>query len=173
MKILVLMPCDERSVYAATAIYKLLPQNLQEHTFSLPMYMEYLKDIKLVKNDIEAFYYSMMAAQKIVEATQTNENLIIFGNISNKYQFDAIFSFQDLESTLSYEDKFIDKVIEISKEEEILHKYTNNLYTASDVVLPLTNCQATATFLTKYISSDPKLDEIKILYENILDLKEA
>ena len=50
MKILVLMPCDERMTYIAAKIYKELPDEIKDITFSMPMFMDYLISSKVVGN---------------------------------------------------------------------------------------------------------------------------
>lgn len=50
MKILVLMPCDERMTYIAAKIYKELPNEIKDITFSMPMFMDFLISSEVVGN---------------------------------------------------------------------------------------------------------------------------
>ena len=56
MKILVLMPCDEKMTYIAAKIYKELPNEIKDITFSMPMFMDYLISSKVVGNWVYAFF---------------------------------------------------------------------------------------------------------------------
>ena len=50
MKILVLMPCDERTTYVAAKIYKELPNEIKDITFSMRTFMDFLISSKVVGN---------------------------------------------------------------------------------------------------------------------------
>ena len=160
MKILLLMPCDERNIYEAQAIYNNLSAELKEQTFAMPCFMQYLVTTNLVKNWITAFYYSLVAAKNICKATETKDNLIIIGNVPKDFKFDSIFNFQMAEKSLPYEDKFITKIKEAVSEDEKLTALITNLYEAKDSQYSLHNCKATAQFLDKYIKTDFSLEEI-------------
>ena len=86
-------------------------------------------------------------------------------------KFDAIFSFQDDAEQLPYKDKFLGKIKKIVADEPKLSAYLENLYGAEDSKFNLYNCTATAGFLTEYIKTDPKLDEIRAKYEGKLKFK--
>ena len=172
MKILVLMPCDERRVYYASKIFKKLSPEMKEITFIMAMFIDFLMQTKVESNPASALFYSILSAEKLYEAAK-KDDLIIFGNINKDYEFDAVFSFQDAEQTLPYDDKFITLIQEKVKDEESLMKYINNLYGAEDVKLKLRDCTASANFLTDDIKTDPKLDEIKEKYKDKLNFKEG
>ena len=166
MKILVLMPMDERLTANAAALYSHMPEKIKDITFSIPMFMEYLIDTKMVENWMFAMFYAMSSANALCRAADKNkEDLIIFGNAPKDLEFDAVFSFQDAEEALPYNDLFLEKVKEIVAEEDNLSDRLNNLYTADDVIFKLHNCAATADFLSKYIKTNPNLDEIKEKYK--------
>jgi len=167
MRILVLMPLDEKSVYMAAGIYKALPHELQDRTFCMPMFMDYLVQTGLVKNWGYALFDTLLTAKKLYEAD--DEDLIIIGNTDKKYEFDAIFNFQDIEKDLPFEDEFVNKVKELVQSEEVLVKMINNLYENKDSIMPLHNCVATADFLTAYIETDPGLDKLRKEYEQKLE----
>ena len=171
MKILVLMPCDEQHVHAATKIYEMLPQEIKECTFAMPMFMEYLIETKIVRNWIFSFYDTLISAQHLYEAAEReDEDLIIIGNIPANYKFDIVFNFQDIEQSLSYKDTFIEKIKELVQEDEKLYSMISNLHKANESELALQNCIATADFLTNYIKADAtkELKRIEKEYHNAL-----
>jgi hypothetical protein len=152
MKILVLMPCDEKSVYMAAGIYKALPQKIREKTFAMPMFMDYLVQTKLVGNWVVSFYDALVSARKIYETAE--EDLIIIGNVNKKdCSFDAVFNFQDAELDLVYKDDFLEKIKEMVADDEFLKGYVENMYTKEDSLMPLQNYIATADFLTAYLKT--------------------
>lgn len=170
MKILVLMPVYETHEDIAYALYKALPKEIKEITFSMEMYTTYLRAIKSI-SPLDAYFQTLLATERVFENLKDNEDIIIFGNLPKKYKFDAIFAFQDNLETLPYEDKPLKKIEEIVKEvnDPVLNKYfIMPFYSAEDSQLNLTNCIASADFLTAYLETDPKLDKIKKEYEKKL-----
>lgn len=164
MKILVLMPLDERYTYLAAAIYKCLPKDVQEHTLCMPAFMDYMVNVKLCPNWEYALFDTILTAEKVYSATG-DENLIILGNINADCKFDIVFNFQDNYEDLPYEDKFLEQMQKLAKGEPKLEALVNNVHVASESKMTLHNCEATANFLTDYLATDPKLDEIKKEYE--------
>lgn len=165
MKILVLMPCDEQHVYAAAGIYKALPNEVKEITFPMPMFMDYLIETKIIGNWIMAFFDSLVSAKNLYcTAEQSNDNLIILGTAPADFEFDAVFNFQDIEESLPYEDKFLEKIREAVKSDEKLTMMVSNLYGGDKSKLALRNCEATADFLTKYLQTDVK-NKLDVLYK--------
>ena len=172
MKILVLMPCDERMTYYAAKIYKELPNDVKDITFSMPMFMDYLISSKIVGNWVYAFFDSFVSMKNIYKtAAKQKEDLIVFGTAPKNMKFDAIFSFQEDAEQLPYKDLFLGKVKEIVKDEPKLTAYVENLYSAEDSQFNLYNCKATAGFLAEYLKTDPKLEDIKAKYESKLKFK--
>lgn len=165
MKILVLMPCDERMTYVAAEIYKNLPNNVKDVTFSMPMFMDYLVSSKIVGNWVVAFYDALVSMKQVYKASG-EENLIIFGTAPKDLEFDVIFSFQDADQTLSYKDVFLEKIKEMVAEDELLTSKIAALYSVDDVKYALTNCSATAEFLTSYLKSNEKLEEFYEKYKD-------
>ena len=169
MKILILMPCDEQHVYAAEGIYQALPAKLREKTFAMPMFMEYLVITKQSEDWIGALFYSLLAAKKLFLAAEKDpqEDLIIIGNASADLSFDAVFSFQDIEESMDYQDLFIEKLKGLVSKEEILLTQLENLHTKDKSLFNLTNCIASADFIAKYIKTDVKhkLEKLKKEYE--------
>lgn len=172
MKMLILMPCDEQHVYAATAIYNALPQELKDNTFAMPMFMEYLRDTNQVGNWVKALFYTILAAEGLYAATPKNENFILIGNIGNEFKFDVVFNFQDIDESLPYEDKFMDMCQNIVKDEPSLFQYIAELHQADESKMALQNCVATADFITDYIASEPDLAAIKEKFKDRIPFKE-
>lgn len=56
MKILVLMPLDERMSYYAAKIYSELSNEIKEITFSMPMFMDYMITTGAAQNWIYALF---------------------------------------------------------------------------------------------------------------------
>lgn len=169
MKILVLMPLDEKWVYMANGIYNALPPETRNITFAMPMFMQYAITTKICPNWLYATFDALVAAKSVYNSAQDGD-LIMIGNCDKSFQFDAIFNFQDIEQDMPFEDKMMEKTKNLVKEDESLAKYVNNLYTNSDSKMPLHNIIATANFLNDYLGTDPKLDKIKKEYEGKIDI---
>lgn len=172
MKILVLMPLNERMVYAATSIYRHLADDKQEMTFAMPMFMEYAVDTKMCEDWLHAVFFAEIAARNFYEK---HNDCIIIGNLNKNMKFDMIFNLQDLDEDFPYEDKGIQKFIEVINQSEadeesksFLLKYINNLHTNEDSEMPLHNSRATAEFLSNMIDSDPHLEKFAAEKEKIL-----
>ena len=85
MKILILMPCDEKWVHAATGIFKNLAPEVKEVAYPIPMYMEYLIDTRISKNWLEAFFDAQLSARAYCDAAQKNDlDLLVIGNVSKE-----------------------------------------------------------------------------------------
>lgn len=166
MKILVLMPCDEQHVYAASKIYERLPAEVKDHTFAMPMFMQYLISTKIVGNWVFAFYDTLLSAEKLLDAAE-NDDFILIGNCPNYFKFDAVFNFQDIEEMLPYQDAFIEKIKTLVAEDAGLSTMIATLHEAKESQLALINCQATADFLAAYLKTDPHLEEIKKQFKNL------
>lgn len=174
MKILVLMPCDERAVYAAAGIYRNMSKDVREKSFFMPLYMDYLKQMNLSTNWVESFFDALVSAKRLINSADENDDLIIFGNVGRDLcEFDAIFNFQDIEKSLPYEDKFLEKIKEIVGESDLLSAYVSNLHLASESKMSLQDCAATADFLGAYIKTDveKKVKKIKEEYEKKIGVK--
>ncbi len=172
MKILVLMPLDEKWVYMANGIYRNLPQEVKDITFAMPMFMQYCITTKAVPNWLYATFDALVAVRNAYNAAGEGD-LIVIGNCDKKLEFDAIFNFQDLAIDLRYSDLLMEKTKDLVKDAEDLRSYVDNLYTADDSKMPLHNCLATANFLTAYLQTDPKLEEIKKEYQDKVDLEDV
>ena len=170
MKILILMPLDEKWVYMANGIYSALPAKAKDVTFGMPIFMQYCMTTKATPNWIYAVYDALVAVRSVYEAAK-DEDLIIIGNCSKDLEFDEIFNFQDIEEDMPFEDKFMEKIQELVKEDESLTKYVNNLYTNDDSKMALHNITATADFIAAYLETDPKIEQIKNEYKDKIKLK--
>jgi len=168
MKILLLMPLDEKFSYMAMGIYNNLPHEIKDKTFCMPTFMDYLVNVKVCPNYEYAIFDTILSAKKVYDAAK-GDDLIIIGNMPKEYKFDAIFNFQDLVEDLPYKDFFLEKVIEKVAGEEILMKMVNNMYAKEDSKLALHNCTATADFLTAYLDTDPHLNKIEKDYKRRLE----
>lgn len=173
MKILVLMPCDEQHVHAAAGIYKALPQELKEQCFPMPMFMDYLIQNKVVGNWIFAFFDSMISLKSIYKTADVNkDDLIVIGTAPKDFEFDVVFSFQEIDNKEEYKDNFLEKVIKpVVAKDETLYSMVSNLYNVDDVQFALHNCIASADFLAAYIKTDvkEKLEVLKKEYEKQID----
>lgn len=166
------MPCDERMVYTAAKIYKELPNDIKDITFSMPMFMDYLISSKVVGNWVYAFFDAMVSMKNIYKtAVKSKDDLIVFGTAPKNMKFDVIFSFQDDAEQMPYKDNFLHKIKDIVKDEPKLTAYVENLYGAEDSKFNLYNCRASAGFLSEYIKTDPKLEDIRAKYEGKLKFK--
>lgn len=155
MKILVLMPLDERLVPAATAIYQALPKEVKDITFAIPMYMEYLVKSKIESSWEEAVVRSLFSSKKLLDVLKPEDDYILIGNAPKDFKFDAVFNFQDIDESLPYKDVFLEKVKSIFNVEEapLLQNLLGNLYDGSASTFSMHNCVATADFLSKYIKT--------------------
>jgi hypothetical protein len=165
MKILVLMPCDEKVVYWAAEIYKNLDDNIKDNSFFVPMFMDYLIQTKQAENWVYALADGLISANLLCKkADEEKKDIIIFGNASSDIEFDEIFSFQDNELIAPYSDLFIEKTKTIFTDAKEFITVLENLHTKNDVKLMLTNCKATATLINDLIKSQVDLEKIKDNY---------
>lgn len=171
MKILVLMPLSESHSHISMKIQNQLPDNVRENCFIMPAYIDYLLETKKVENSIYAISNALLSAQIVYkDAVEKNKDLIIFGNIDKTFTFDAIFNCQDLTEDLPYQDGRAEKIAELVKGTEVEY-IAHELYTNDDSIMPLHNAVAIADFLTAYLDTDPHLEEIKLQYQDRLNLK--
>ncbi len=157
MKMLVLMPCDERKVFEANEIFKNMDEYTKNRTFIFPYFMQYLISSHTVENWVLAYYYTLVAAKNLYKTAQeTNDDLIIIGNMPADFQFDEIFNFQDAEREEPYEDVFLEKIKEMVSEDEMLSGMINKMHTAEESQMALKNCRATGEFLSNYLKAEAK-----------------
>lgn len=171
MKILVLMPLDERSVYMANGIYSGLSPYAKDRTLVMPMFMQYTITTKLSEGWEYAVFSALVAAKNVYEAAQkAKDDLIIIGNCDASLEFDIVFNFQDIEKDEDYQDKFLNKlteIIETKSDDEDKAKLLAwlNLHKAEESKMPLHNVNATADFLSAYLETDPHIEEIHAKYK--------
>lgn len=181
MKILVLMPLDEKWVYAATAIWDKMDDEIRDHCFAMPMFMETTVVWGRSRNWFDAAFFALKCSEYVYKtAEKEGDPLIIIGNMPKDFKFDVVFNFQDMEETLPYEDRFMDRIKKALKEIPLVGKESStdsillegmvsNLYTAEDSTFSLTNCQATADFLSAYMKSEIDFKEIEEEYKKALE----
>lgn len=172
MKILVLMPLDEKSVYMAAGIQRHMDEKTNAITFSMPMFMQYAVATKVSKNWEYATLDTLVTAASVYNAAQQND-LIVIGNMPDTYKFDKVFNFQDIDEDLPYKDLFVEKLQEVCKTEPTLMKWVGDLHKADESIFTLHNCEASAHFLEDYIQTDPHVDEIRAKYADRLEFKDA
>lgn len=168
MKILVLMPLDEKWVYMAEGIYDKLPLEVRNKTFAMPMFMQYCITTKLTKNWVEAALDALISLKQIYAAAGQQGDLIVIGNSDKGLKYDAVFNFQDLEFDMPFKDALMDRVKTVLEPHKEVFKYISNLYTDEDSKMPLHNTRATADFLAAYLQTDPKIEQIEKEYRDKL-----
>ena len=162
------MPLQEQYAYMATGIYCALTAETKKHCFAMPQFMEYLVGTKISPNYEYALFDTILSAEKIYQmAEDNNDDLIIIGNVNKSLKFDKVFNFQDITKDLQYEDKFVEKLKTVVQSEESLVKMLE-LHNKEEVSLTLHDCIATADFLSKYLSTDPHIEEIEAKYREQL-----
>lgn len=171
MKILVLMPLDEKWVYMANGLYNALPIEAREKTFAMPMFMQYAITTKTTPNWLYAQFDALVAVKGVYNAAKDGD-LIVIGNCDKDMKFDAIFNFQDIEKDMPYEDLLLEKTKEVVKSDEQLLGYLTNLYTNKDSIMPLHNVAAAADFLAAYLNTDPKIEQIRKQYQDKINFND-
>lgn len=105
----------------------------------------------------------------MLDVLKPQDDYILIGNTSIKYKFDKIFNFQDIDKSMPYQDKFLEKIRSIfgHNTPEIDH-LIYDLHEDKESTLALTNCRATADFITDYIDAgagSDNFDKIKKKYD--------
>lgn len=172
MRILVLMPCDERAVYLGASLYRHLPDNLKDNCFIMPMFMDYLVSTKTVGNWVYAFFDSLVSAEALLRNDE-NTDLIIVGNVDKKYKFDIVLNLQVDGESLPYKDNFIEHIQTLVEEEPILSKRIDHLYTNAASTLALYNAELGAQLIADLMATDNSNEIIKIKekYEELSALR--
>lgn len=177
MKILVLVPNNLTNLEYCTKIWEKLNPEIQEKSFCIPMYIQYLVDTNQVKDQTEAFFYAMRAAEMVYQNIKVGDTAIIFGNMNKGYTFDVVFNFQDNHYNM-YKDYFIEALNEVIKPDskddsayKILSRYTTNLHEANESSLILMDIDAASEFLNSYTSTDVEqtLKDLRLEYLKKLD----
>ena len=73
MKILVLMPLDEKWVYMANGLYNALPIEAREKTFAMPMFMQYAITTKTTPNWLYAQFDALVAVKGVYNAAKDGD----------------------------------------------------------------------------------------------------
>lgn len=178
MKILVLIPLDERFTYVAASLYKNLSSDVKQDTFCMPMFSEWqMVTKKMVLSDLPhhwniATFGTLIKAKEFYKQQETNKkDILIIGNVPVDCKFDAIFNFQDAEKDLPYCDVFLNKLKTISNDTAV--QTILNTYNETAVKMTLHDYKAAGEFLSAYLKTDPKLDQIKEKYKDTLHFKEV
>lgn len=175
MKILVLMPLREDCVYMAEKIYNSMSHEAKDKTFVMPCFMEYLVFTKITPNWDYALFDAIISAKTMYKAAvESDDDIIIIGNMPSEYKFDQVFNMQSAEEELPYNDPAITNLQQLiitndkltDEERRPLLDLIGDMHKNEESELALINCVATADFLTAYLQTDPKLDKIKEEYEN-------
>ena len=181
MKILVLVPNNLTNLEYCMKIWEKLNPEIQEKSFCIPMYMQYLVDTNQVKDQTEAFFYAMRAAEMVYQNIKAGDTAIIFGNMNKGYKFDTVFNFQNNHYDM-YKDYFIEALNEVIKPDteddssyKILSRYTTNLHEANESSLILMDIDAASEFLNSYTSTDVEqtLKDLRTEYLKKLDTIKA
>lgn len=179
MKILLLMPIDEKWSFMAAAIFNQLSDKAKDACFSLAMFSEWQIVTKklIIGADLPinwntATFGSLMKAKEwYKQREKDNKDCIIIGNVDASLSFDAVFNFQDEFEDLKYKDLYIEKLQDAFKDTRVI---TNalTLHKQEESKMTLHNIAATATFISAYCETDPHLEEIKKKYSATLKFKE-
>lgn len=180
MKILILMPIGEDYSYIASGLFKALDQEARDCAFSLGMFSEWQRTTKkmVIGKDLPntwtvATFGSLMKARELYRLQDAaKKDIIIIGNISPDFKFDAVFNFQDPEKDAPYEDRYLAKVAAAAQGEDALQDALR-VYDASVSQMALHNFAAAGKFISEYLKTDPRIDDIKTKYENQLKFKET
>ena len=179
MKILLMIPLDEKWSYIATALYKNLDKETQNNTFCMPMFTEWQLATKkmIIGNDLPqnwsvATFGSIVKAREMYKLSElNNDDFILIGNINPQYKFDMIFNFQTEEKDEVYEDLYIEKLKIIFKDDKVLYD-SLIFYDSTASMMTLHNIKAAANFISDYIKTDANIDKIKEKYKDTLVFKE-
>lgn len=180
MKILVLMPIGEDYSYIASGLFKALDPEARDCAFSLCMFSEWQRTTQkmvvgadLPKTWTVATFGSLMKARELYRLQEAaKKDIIVIGNISPDYRFDAIFNFQDPERDAPYEDRYLTKIAAVAQGETALTEAVR-VYDASASQMTLHNFVAAGKFLSAYLKTDPHIDDIKAKYNDQLQFKET
>lgn len=163
MKILILMPIDERCVFASMGLYKRFNPELQKSTLNLVGFADYLYQTKKCR-------WEHAAATALSKDVPVEDYDIVIGNTEKCKEFDLIFNLYDGENDVPYKDYVIEKV------EQLLDRKFE-LHTAEESKFCLRNFDAAADLLnslyTKGKLKEEKLQEIEKEYEQRMMLSTA
>lgn len=177
MKILVLVPNNLTNLGYCMKIWEKLNPEVQQKSFCIPMYIQYLVETKQAADQTEAFFYAMRAAEVAYKNIKFGDTAIIFGNMNKGYNFDVVFNFQSNNYEM-YKDYFIEALNEVIKPDgeddsayKTLSKYTTNLHEANESSLTLMDVDAACEFLNSYTSTDVEqtLKDLRLEYLKKLD----
>ena len=172
MKILVLMPLDERQVYNCVGLWKaFVAAQGQEWTsnnlFFMPLYMDYLTTTGKSINWMEAAGQAIISTKEMVAAN--NKNIIVFGNLPvTVTTFDYVFNFQQNDQAIPYKDLVLEVICKTAQEsnDDYLKQLFSNFYKADASIMALQNFTATADFLSKWYTSEKQMAQVTERYKD-------
>lgn len=139
------------------------------------MYIQYLIETKQAASLAEAYFYAARSAEMLYKRAKEEDNLVIFGNMSINYKFDAVFNFQN-NTFDAYRDVFLEALNEVLKDDEetneLLTQYTKNLHKADESSLILVNIDAASNFINSYMSTNVEQQLIELQQNYLSKLKE-
>ena len=167
MKILVLMPLDERQVFHAMGLYAALDSATKAKCINMPGFMDWTILVGKAKNWEDALLKAIITADKAIRQKE-QEDIIVFGNVPvDAAKFDLVVSYKDGADSSSYQDKFLEMMREKAAQEPQLANLTQKMYTADDAKLNMVNRQATGDFLSQYIKTGVETDDqLRQQYQN-------
>ena len=173
-RILVLTPINERLTYACAGIWKSMDDRTRKMSYFAPLYAEYLKETR-TKNFIVAAYESIITFNELARVSEERkEDIVLFGNVSKKYKFDKVFSFN---SGLDYDDhQLLSDEIQSVLDDDFADLKKENLYQAEDSSMILeNNLDAIAHFMNQLLlaDNDITLKSIYNQYKDVIRLKEG
>lgn len=161
MRILILMPLDERCVFSSWGLYKELEN--KDKVLNLVGFTDYMYQTRGKKDLWE------VAVASTINSIDSSSYDIVIGNASIEDKFDIIFNMTDGVNQEPYED------LCIKKGEELLN-CDFNLHKAEESKLCLIDFKASAELINSLYrdgkDSEEKIQEIKKRYEDRLALGE-
>ena len=171
MKILVLMPLDERQVYNCVGLWKAFvaaqgQKWTSDNLFFMPLYMDYLTTTGKSVNWMEAAGQAIISAKEMVSSSKS---IIVFGNLPvDAATFDYIFNFQQNDQAIPYKDLVLEAICKTAQEsnDDYLKQLFSNFYTADASIMALQIFTATAGFLSKWYTSEEQVDTVTERYKD-------
>ena len=167
MKILVLMPLDERQVFHAMGLYAALNPATKAKCINMPGFMDWAVLVGKARNWEDALFKALITANDVVRK-KVQEDIFVFGNVPiDAAKFDLVVSYKDGADSSSYQDRFLEMMRQKAAQEPQLAHLVEKMYTADDAKLNMVNRQATGDFLSQYIETGVETDDqLRQQYQN-------
>lgn len=160
MKILIMMPLDERYSFASVGLFNKIDEDIRDKVMIMPYYVDTLH--QWYKINWELAVKTALSQDEILY----QQNDIIIGNLNKYSKFDIIFNITDGEHEEPYKDNYV----------ELIEKKENKnyeLHTADESKFCLVNFEAAGKLISKLYKdgkvSEEKLKELKEEYERKLE----